>query len=425
MNYDEFKHLVKAGESKNIDFKIQCDAFNSHCADAESAKAELVKDICAMANNRGTVSRLIIGVSNDRQNIKTVTNDKLTDDNLQTLCAEAISPPPTVKLITISLPQEAGENAGKRCVIIQVGPHSGPVYRLNKDFISPHDTDPKKRYHFRRNEVWVRRGATSGLASPEETAKLKEGHKWLWGMVILLAVAIFFPYTPRKEPQRSLVETPTADYSFISHAERYQEGLEIHGVKWRQSFSRHSFVVVNRSDLVAMEDFRLFILLPAGIVSHKFLTLEGCQDVVASQYNPAGGIGGKDGVIYKVQDYYRNDLMVSVARLGPGGRLTLELILEYRGGNDNAGWCEINYCYGTQPNQQRNGIRNRIAIQAGDPLSLRVDTSTNMADLEIRQQMIMMPDRPFVQDGVLVNSIDFDYPARPNAAHETNRVRLR
>ncbi len=38
--------------------------------------------------------------------------------------------------------------------------------------ISPQSSPPKTQYHFRRNEVWIRRGATTDLASPEEVVSL-------------------------------------------------------------------------------------------------------------------------------------------------------------------------------------------------------------------------------------------------------------
>jgi hypothetical protein len=55
MTFDQFRRLVRAGEKATVDFKLLCNAFNKGAGDHEKAKAELVKDICAMANNGGQV----------------------------------------------------------------------------------------------------------------------------------------------------------------------------------------------------------------------------------------------------------------------------------------------------------------------------------------------------------------------------------
>ena len=97
MDYKKFCALIKADERDTVDFKIQCDAFLS-TAKGKVAKAELAKDICAMANNGNVASYLIVGVSDDGKNCVSVTNSKLTSDNLQSFCKTAVHPPPTVIL---------------------------------------------------------------------------------------------------------------------------------------------------------------------------------------------------------------------------------------------------------------------------------------------------------------------------------------
>jgi hypothetical protein len=163
--------LVTNGESANVDFKIQCDAFTKS-PNAEAAKAELVKDICAMANNPEAVSYLVIGVADNGQDFNDFSNSQLTDDNLQTLCKDAIAPPPRLRCKTIELPSGFATHAGKRCLVIEIGPHVRQVFHLNRDFISAQTAAPQQRFHFRRHEVWIRRGATSDLASPQEVIRL-------------------------------------------------------------------------------------------------------------------------------------------------------------------------------------------------------------------------------------------------------------
>jgi hypothetical protein len=167
MQYKRFKELLKGGEKANVDFKIRCDAFNSKL---KQPNAELAKDICAMANNGNVASYIIVGVSDDGKGFESVSNGKLTEENVQTFCKTAIAPAPRVRVHDECWPKATGKQKGKRFVIIQVGPNARGAFRLAKDFIAR-----KERIGYRRNEVWIRRGSTSDLASPEEIARLVKG----------------------------------------------------------------------------------------------------------------------------------------------------------------------------------------------------------------------------------------------------------
>ena len=60
MNYVEFLRLIHGGEKTTVDFKVRSDVFAQAGIDA---KADLAKDICAMANNGNVSSYMVIGVS--------------------------------------------------------------------------------------------------------------------------------------------------------------------------------------------------------------------------------------------------------------------------------------------------------------------------------------------------------------------------
>lgn len=164
MNYKRFKELVRGKEKRTVDFKLESYVFKIKSL---KLKGELAKDICAMANNGNVASYVIFGVSDDGLSFKSVNNEKLTDDNIQTFCKKAISPIPKVKLTRECWKNTDSKHKGKIFVIIQVGPHARRAYRLNQDFISY-----REFICFRRNEVWIRRGSTSDLATPEEVSKL-------------------------------------------------------------------------------------------------------------------------------------------------------------------------------------------------------------------------------------------------------------
>ena len=95
MNYKRFKELVRGKEKRTVDFKLESYVFKIKSL---KLKGELAKDICAMANNGNVASYIIFGVSDDGLSFKSVNNEKLTDNNIQTFCKKAISPIPKVKL---------------------------------------------------------------------------------------------------------------------------------------------------------------------------------------------------------------------------------------------------------------------------------------------------------------------------------------
>lgn len=168
MDYKKFQHLLREKEKPNIDFKIECHAFSSK---AETPKAELAKDICAMANNGNVISYIIIGVSDDGNKFKSVENPKLTDENIQSFCKTAIYPPARVKVYRQNWGEQAlPSHQSKEFVIIQIGPHAQKAFRLAKDFVAY-----KENLSYRRNDVWIRRGSTSDLATPEEIARMVNG----------------------------------------------------------------------------------------------------------------------------------------------------------------------------------------------------------------------------------------------------------
>lgn len=164
MDVAKFKQLIRTKESEFLDLKIRCDAFLSN---KKYHNAELAKDICAMSNNGNRASYIIIGVSDDAKSFRTVTNPSLTEENLQSFCKTAIFPPPKIKLYRGHFLKSIRRHAQKEFTVIQVGPHPREAFRLLKDFMFYDE-----KVCLRRNEVWIRRGSTSDLATPEEIERL-------------------------------------------------------------------------------------------------------------------------------------------------------------------------------------------------------------------------------------------------------------
>jgi len=170
MDYKLFCKLIRKGESETVDYKIQCDAL-MRGKGKDKANAELLKDIIAMANNGYSNSYIIIGVSDNRETFKSVNNKNLNDRNLQRLCRDNIIPPPKLKLHNCSWSKGAkAEHKNRTFIIIQIGPQPRQCFRFNRDLINHGE-----EYCHRKNEVWIRRGETSDLATPEEIKRLVEG----------------------------------------------------------------------------------------------------------------------------------------------------------------------------------------------------------------------------------------------------------
>ena len=167
ISYKKFLELINGGESYRVDFKIKCDAFASSTL---APKAELIKDICALSNNGNVTSFLIIGVSDDRQTFNSVKNKNLKDETIQDYCKRNIYPPPKLQIFLKKWSIGLTNIRDKEFFIIQIGPHKKQAFRFLLDII-----DYRENICFRRNEVWIRRGTTSDIATPEEVSKLVAG----------------------------------------------------------------------------------------------------------------------------------------------------------------------------------------------------------------------------------------------------------
>ena len=167
MNLALFMKLVRGGEKSNVDFKLTCNAFNRSSGIQEKAKAELVKDICAMANNGLSTIYLIIGVGDDGQRVESVEDQNLSSQNIHALLRDSIHPRPVINLYRCCWPKAPKPFTKINFVVIRIGPNSRHAYRFSRDMI-----DNGKGYHFRKNEVWVRNGDTSDLATPEQIGSL-------------------------------------------------------------------------------------------------------------------------------------------------------------------------------------------------------------------------------------------------------------
>ncbi|MEN6301148.1 MAG: ATP-binding protein [Armatimonadia bacterium] len=158
MEYKRFRQLLKRVEAATLDFKK---TYNAFASGVDKDRANLVQDICAMANNGAVASYLVVGVSDDRRRFFSVENTNLTDERIQDLCSKQIDPPPTIRVHEECWEKAAPEHANKRFVIIQVGPHGSRGFYITRDL-----------GHIRRGDVWIRRGSMNDRATPQEIARM-------------------------------------------------------------------------------------------------------------------------------------------------------------------------------------------------------------------------------------------------------------
>lgn len=173
ISYKKFCELLERGENQYIDFKIKSNVLNK----SERDNAEFLKDIIAFSNNGNKTNFLLIGVSDDKAKFESVDNlmllDRKASEKIINLCKENIQPIPVIDVFILEWPKSKeirNEHQGKKFVVIKIGPQRRQCFRFSKDYINY-----KEGYAYRRNQVWVRRGSTSDLATPEEIKLLIEG----------------------------------------------------------------------------------------------------------------------------------------------------------------------------------------------------------------------------------------------------------
>jgi len=96
-------------------------------------------------------------------------------------------------------------------------------------------------------------------------------------------VSIFFLKTPS-------TKVPKPKFSLLSIPSNYSAGLEVHGIKWESDFKEYIFNFKNESNDRDLEDLRIELEMPGGIVTYAIESQEGCDDISFSQQYSVGGI---------------------------------------------------------------------------------------------------------------------------------------
>lgn len=162
MNEEELIELVKKGETTTVEFKRELNLKH-----AES-KAELVKDLAAIANSAIGVGYLIVGVKDDGSLLGTA---ELPEEQIQQIARTYVSPHIAIDCILVPCSKLDFTTVG----VIVVSPTSKP-HKVARGIA-----------HVKQNDVYVRRGTVVDHASPEEiismgilaNQSLREGNQYL------------------------------------------------------------------------------------------------------------------------------------------------------------------------------------------------------------------------------------------------------
>lgn len=141
--------LIAQGETEDVDFKRELNLQQA------KGKAELIKDIIAIANSVKEVGYLIIGVNDDKTIIGI---DKLEEERIQQIVHTYVSPNIILKCNTVTVSKSPSLKIGTLEIKGTEKPHR--VTRAIEQL--------------KQNQVFVRRGTTTAEASPEELFRMRE-----------------------------------------------------------------------------------------------------------------------------------------------------------------------------------------------------------------------------------------------------------
>jgi hypothetical protein len=147
------EELLFEEESTSLDYKSEQYKFVSA---SDHEKSELLKDILAFANAwRRTDAYILIGVKEVKGGRAEILGNiaHIDDAQLQQFVNEKTQRPVNFSYIPF-------EFEGKQIGIIKIGPQDRPIY-LQKDYGK-----------IKKNEVYIRRGSSTAIASPDEVLKM-------------------------------------------------------------------------------------------------------------------------------------------------------------------------------------------------------------------------------------------------------------
>lgn len=161
MRAEELKELLKQDESTYLEYKSSIDL------DSKEGKAKFLKEVLSLANSLQGHAYLVIGVEDKKKTI--LGAEGVSEEQIQGVIKEWCRPVIDFHFDIVPLD---GKNVGAMTIYSSRPPHT-----VKKKFGYPeHSKTGKhiKQNHLEEHEVFVRRGSTIEVASPEEIVEMAQ-----------------------------------------------------------------------------------------------------------------------------------------------------------------------------------------------------------------------------------------------------------
>lgn len=225
-------------------------------------------------------------------------------------------------------------------------------------------------------------------------ALLSTNNKIVLFVVFSIIAAVFEVAIPFLKTSSSDIPKPT--YSLTLLSSNYALGIEVHGVKWEADFKEYLFNFRNESTDKDLEDLRIELEMPGGVVLYAIESQEGCENISFSQQFSVGGIADrKSQTIRKTFDYYVNNLKINLVRLFPKGNFSIRLIIKYLH-TDIEGLFSLKCRYEDEDKKKiQKSIAYRILFKDKNKKLIYIDDSTLISGT-YTANFLMVPKKPLI-----------------------------
>ena len=232
-------------------------------------------------------------------------------------------------------------------------------------------------------------GITAGAC-----ALLSTNNKIILFVAFSIIAAVFeiaIPFLKTSSPH-----IPEPKFSFTSLPSNYSPGLEVQGIEWESGLKEYLFNFKNESTDKDLEDLRIDLEMPGGVVIYAIQSQEGCEDISFSQQFSIGGIAErKSQTIKKTFDFYVNNLKINLVRLFPKGTFSIRMIIKYLH-TDIKGLFSLKCRYeGEDKKKIQKSIAYRILFKDKNKKTIYIDDSSLISGT-YTANFLMVPKKPLI-----------------------------
>jgi hypothetical protein len=207
------------------------------------------------------------------------------------------------------------------------------------------------------------------------------------------------PQFSNKAEREKPIKIPKPNVSLILLPSNYLPDIEIDGIKWEQDFKEYIFTLRNVGADIDLEDLRIELQMPGGVVAYKLNSQEGCEGVTFPPQDTVGWIAGENQIISKTFDYYVNNLKINIVRLFPNGTISLKMIIKYLTEENEGGIFSLK-CRHIDPDGKKvsHELVYKIIFKDINKKSLYIDESKPITG-SYKGIFMMIPKKPLLFKG--------------------------